>query len=98
MKLETLSFQEILNYTPDVFESVMVAGQRARQINARRAAERIEFEEEYLEDEYIPMEVIDDEDYVESAKSSVLAMQDFLEGKLNWRYVEPESDDMPDES
>ncbi|MFC1535654.1 hypothetical protein ACFL32_00665 [Candidatus Neomarinimicrobiota bacterium] len=98
MKLETLSFQEILNYTPDVFESVMVAGQRARQINARRAAERIEFEEEYLEDEYIPMEVIDDEDYVESAKSNVLAMQDFLEGILNWRYVEPESDDMPDES
>ncbi|MFC1484062.1 DNA-directed RNA polymerase subunit omega [Candidatus Neomarinimicrobiota bacterium] len=98
MKLETLSFQEILNYTPDVFESVMVAGQRARQINARRAAERMEFEEEYLEDEYVPMEVIDDEDYVESAKSGVLAMQDFLEGKLIWRYVEPESDDMPDES
>ncbi|MHA1939115.1 MAG: hypothetical protein ACW97O_12970 [Candidatus Thorarchaeota archaeon] len=98
MKLETLSFQEILHFTPDVFESVMVAGQRARQINARRAAERMEFEEEYVEDEYIPMEVIDEDDYVEGAKSSVLAMQDFLEGNLNWRYVEPEGDDIPEES
>jgi DNA-directed RNA polymerase subunit K/omega len=94
MKLETLSFQEILNHTPDVFEAVVVAGQRARQINARRAAERVEFEEEYLEDEYTPMEIIDDEDYVEEAKSSTLAMQDFLESRLNWRYVEPENDEV----
>lgn len=93
MKLETLSFQEILNHTPDVFEAVVVAGQRARQINARRAAERVEFEEEYLDDEYTPMEIIDDEDYVEEDKSSILAMQDFLESRLNWRYVEPDNDE-----
>lgn len=93
MKLETLSFQEILNHTPDVFEAVVVAGQRARQINARRAAERVEFEEEYLEDEYTPMEIIDDEDYVEEAKSTTMAMQDFFESRLNWRYVEPENDE-----
>lgn len=98
MKLETLSFQEILSHTPDVFEAVMVVSQRARQINARRAAERMELEEDYLEDEYVPMEIIDEEDYVEETKSSVLAVQDFLDRKLNWRYVEPESDDIPEQS
>ena len=93
MKLETLSFQEILGHTPDVFEAVVVAGQRARQINARRAAERVDFTEEYTEEDYAPMEPIDEDDYEEEEKSTVLAMDDFLGERLEWRYVEDESEE-----
>ena len=93
MKLETLSFQEILGHTPDVFEAVVVAGQRARQINSRRAAERVDFTEEYPEEDYAPMEPIDEEDYIEEEKSTVMAMDDFLGKRLDWRYVEDEGEE-----
>ncbi|MFB0516064.1 MAG: DNA-directed RNA polymerase subunit omega [Candidatus Neomarinimicrobiota bacterium] len=98
MKLETLSFQEILKRTPDVFEAVVVASHRARQINARRAAERIDFSEEYPEDEYAVPEPVDEEGFVEEEKSSVLAMEDFLDGHLNWRYVDRDNEVEAEES
>ena len=98
MKVETLSFQEILRHTPDVFEAVVVAGQRARQINTRRAAERIDFSEEYPEEDYAPLDPISDEEYVEEEKSSVLAMEDFLNDHLTWRYVTQEGEDDAEES
>ncbi|UCD37695.1 MAG: DNA-directed RNA polymerase subunit omega [Fidelibacterota bacterium] len=98
MKLETLSFQEILSHTPDVFEAVVVAGHRARQINSRRAAERVDFTEEYPEEDYLPVDTVDEEEYVAEEKSSVLAMEDFLENRLEWRYVDPESENADEES
>ncbi|UCH10658.1 MAG: DNA-directed RNA polymerase subunit omega [Fidelibacterota bacterium] len=98
MKLETLSFQEILGHTPDVFEAVVVAGQRARQINARRAAERVDFTEEYPEEDYLPVEPIDEDDYIEEDKSTVLAMEDFLGERLEWRFVEDEGEDATEAS
>lgn len=98
MKLETLSFQEILGHTPDVYEAVVVAGHRARQINTRRAADRIDFSEEYPDDDYAIVEPIDEDEYVEEEKSSVLAMDDFLSNQLEWRYVEQESEGVSEES
>jgi len=98
MKLETLSFQEILGHTPDVYEAVVVAGHRARQINTRRAADRIDFSEEYPEEDYLIVEPVDEDEYVEEEKSSVLAMDDFLSDQLEWRYVEQESEGVSEES
>ncbi len=98
MKLETLSFQEILGHTPDIFEAVTVLGERAIQITARRAAEHVVGEEEYLEDEYAIEELPDENDYVEEDKVTVVAMQDFMEKRLEWRYTEKDGGDEPDES
>ncbi len=98
MKLETLSFQEILSRTPDIFEAVTVLGERATQINARRAAEQVVGEEEFLEDEYGIEELPEENDYVEEDKATVLAMQDFMEKRLEWRYTEKDSGDELDES
>ena len=98
MKVETLSFQEILKRTPDIFEAVVVLGQRALQINARRAAERQVLEEDYFEDEYPLEEPVEDPDYVEEDKSTVLAMEDFFDKRLSWNYPEEEKasdDDKP---
>ena len=88
MKLETLSFQEILSHTPDIFEAVVVASHRARQIYARRAAENAEFDNDYPEEDYPLVSPVDEDAYVEEEKPSVLAMEDFLTERLNWRYVE----------
>lgn len=98
MKLETLSFQEILSRTPDIFEAVTVLGQRAIQITARRAAQQVVGEEDYLEDEYAVEELPEENDYVEEDKVTVLAMQDFMEKRLEWRYTEKDGGDELDES
>jgi len=98
MKVETLSFQEILGHTTDIFEAVVVAGHRAQQINSRRVAERVDFEEEYLEEDYQIISPIDEDAYVEEEKSTVLAMDDFLNNRLNWRYFDPESEETSEES
>ena len=98
MKVETLSFQEILGHTPDIFEAVVVASHRALQINSRRVAERVDFEEEYLEEDYQIISPIDEDAYVEEEKSTVLAMDDFLNDRLSWRYFDPESEETSEES
>ena len=92
MKVETLSFQEILKRVPDIFEAVVVAGQRAGQINARRAAERVEYEIDEYEEDYPMMDEID-EDYEEVDKSITMAMGDFMGDHLTWRYTSTEEDE-----
>ena len=98
MKVETLSFQEILKHTPDVFEAVVVLSRRSLQINARRAAEQVIMEEDYTEDEYAEEEITENPDYVEEEKSTVMAMEDYLGKRLAWNYPEKEkvnADDSP---
>ena len=94
MNLETLTFQEILRRAPDIYEAVVVAGQRSRQIHARRAAERVEVEVEDIEEDYPMMDDIN-EDYEEQEKATVLAMGDFMGDNLTWRFVD-EDEDKPD--
>ena len=98
MKVETLSFQEILKHTPDVFEAVVVASHRARQIYARRAAEYADFEEEYIEEDYPLVNTVDEDAYVEEEKATILAMEDFMSDRLNWRYADQENEEDPEKS
>ncbi len=88
MKVETLAFQELLKNTPDVFEAVVVLGTRASQIDNRRAAERLAYEDDLTEEELELFEPEEDPDYVEEDKSVVLAMDDYLSKRLTWRYTE----------
>ncbi len=98
MKIETLSFQEVLKQTPDIFEAVVVLSQRARQINARRVAENTLGEEDFVEEEF-PLEGHTvNEDYEEEEKSSVISMADFLGNRLTWYFAEKDTGDEPDES
>ena len=91
MNVETLTFQEILKRAPDIYEAVVVAGQRSRQIHARRAAERVEFDVEDIEEDYPMMDAIN-EDYEEVEKATALAMEDFMEDNLTWRYVDEDEE------
>ncbi len=98
MKIETLSFQEVLKRTPDIFEAVVVLSQRAKQINARRVAENTLGEEDFIEEEF-PLEGHTvNEDYEEEEKSGVISMADFLGNSLTWYYAEKDTGDEPDES
>ncbi len=92
MNVETLPFQEVLKRAPDIFEAVVVAGQRSGQINARRASERVEYEIDDLEEDYPLMDEIN-EDYVEQEKTTVLAMQEFLADGLTWRFPDEDEND-----
>ena len=92
MKLRPISFQELMKQSTDLFEGVLVMGQRARQINARRAAERATIEEDYFDDEYALMTPVDEDAYVEEEKSTLLAMDDYLSSQLSWRYALPEDE------
>ena len=87
-KMETLSFQDLLKRTEDIFEAVSVLGQRGRQVINRRAAERMLLEQDEPEDEFEESTepLVENEDYVEEEKETVVAMQDYLGKKLTWRY------------
>ncbi len=92
-KVETLSFQEILKHTDDIFEAVVVLGRRARQIVDRQVAEQVTLDTEYGEDEYATAELTGNPDYIEFEKPPVLSMDDFLADRLAWRYSSAEDDD-----
>ena len=98
MKIETLSFQEVLKHTPDIFEAVVVLSQRAKQINARRVAENTLGEEDFIEEEF-PLEGHTvNEDYVEEEKSGVISMADFLGNRLTWHFAKKDTGDELDET
>ena len=88
MRIRTLAFQELLQNTEDAFEAVVVLSQRSEQINTRRMAERANLEEDvYEEEEFSMSEPVENPDYVEEEKCNVLAMEDFQDGGLKWRYT-----------
>ncbi|MCK4577628.1 MAG: hypothetical protein KAU50_02485 [Candidatus Marinimicrobia bacterium] len=96
MKLETLSFQEILKQSPDIFEAVVVLSERTKQIISRRAAELVMEEDDYTEDEYNTAEPTLNEDYEELDKEIVLAMADYRNKELEWRFSSPEEEQLED--
>lgn len=95
-KVETLSFQEILKHTDDIFEAVVILGRRSRQIVDRQVAEQVTLDNEYGEDEYASAELTGNPDYIEFEKPPVLSMDDFLAERLEWRYSTPDKDDEGD--
>ena len=93
MKVGAWAVQESLKSTPDGVEAVVGAGHGALQINARRSAGRQVLEEDYFEEEDPMEEAVEDPDYVEEDKSTVLAMEDFFDKRLTWNYPEEERAD-----
>ena len=92
-KIETLSFKDILQHTDDIFEAVVMLGRRSRQIVDRQVSEQITVDTDYTDDEYAPVEMTGNPDYIEFDKPPVLAMDDFLAGRLEWRYGTIEDND-----
>ena len=94
MAVKPVSLRKMEEKAKNIYEAVVVMSKRARQINQERYEEQVIEESEELE-----MDVLDElpdikpEDYEEKEKVTTKAMNEFLEGEVNWRVLEdPEED------
>ena len=94
MAIKPVSLRKMEEQAKNIYEAVVVMSKRARQINQERYEEQVMEESEELE-----MDVLDElpdikpEDYEEKEKVTTKAVNEFLEGKVNWRVLEdPEED------
>ena len=94
MAVKPVSLRKMEEKTKNIYEAVVVMSKRARQINQER------YEEQVMEiSEELELDVLDEspdikpEDYEEKEKVTTKAVNEFLEGKVNWRVLEdPEED------
>jgi len=94
MAIKPVSLRKIEEKAKNIYEAVVVMSKRARQINQERYEEQLMEESEELE-----LDVLDEspdikpEDYEEKEKVTTKAMNEFLEGEVNWHVLEePEED------
>ncbi len=93
MGLKPLSIQKMEDRTDDVYEAVVVMSKRAKQVLNNRVMEKMM--DAAIEDVEMGVydKVVDEnpEDYVESEKSTTIAVNEFMDGKLEWGQPEVES-------
>ena len=89
MAVKPISLSKVEEKASNIYEAVVVMAKRARQINQERFEDQIMEESEELE-----MDVLDElpdikpEDYEEKEKVTTKAMDEFLEGKVQWHVLE----------
>ena len=89
MAVKPISLRKVEEKANNIYEAVVVMAKRARQINQERFEDQIMEESEELE-----MDVLDElpdikpEDYEEKEKVTTKAMDEFLEGKVQWHVLE----------
>lgn len=91
MAIKTIPLREIEEKTGDMYEATLVMAKRARQIVDDRAAE--EKMEVYEEELPLLGEPQVSEDYEEKEKATTVAVNEFLEDELEWRYPESDEDE-----
>ena len=93
MGLKPLSIQKMEDRTNDVYEAVVVMSKRAKQVLNNRIMEKMM--DAAIEDVEMGVydQVVDEspEDYVESEKATTVAVNEFMDGKLEWGETEVES-------
>ena len=94
MAVKPISLRKVEEKANNIYEAVVVMAKRARQINQERFEDQIIEESEELE-----LDVLDElpdikpEDYEEKEKVTTKAMNEFLEGEVNWRVLEDTEED-----
>ena len=93
MGLKSLSIQIMEDRTNDVYEAVVVMSKRAKQVLNNRIMEKMM--DAAIEDVEMGVydKVVDEnpEDYIESEKATTIAVNEFMDGKLEWGQTEVES-------
>ena len=88
MAVKPVSLRKLEEKTKNIYEAVVVMSKRARQIN-----QVMELSEELELDVLDESPDIKPEDYEEKEKVTTIAVNEFLEGEVNWRVLEdPEED------
>ena len=94
MAVKPISLRKVEEKANNIYEAVVVMAKRARQINQERFEDQIMEESEELE-----LDVLDElpdikpEDYEEKEKVTTKAMNEFLEGEVNWHVLEDAEED-----
>ena len=91
MALEPLSIKNMEEKTSDIFEAVIVMSKRAKQILNNRIVEEIitsADEEEVEMGVYDQIEEKNPEDYEELEKVTTTAVNEFVDGNIQWDQKE----------
>ena len=87
MAIEAISFKKLLKKTDDIYEAVLVSSKRAKQILQDRVVKQMIAENEEIADDGIFAEPIVREniDYDKEEKVTSIALDEFLDGKIDWK-------------
>jgi DNA-directed RNA polymerase omega subunit len=92
---ETLPFNKLTQKSDDVFELVVVAAKRARQIsslhNSKYPLPTMGEDQEEIFDE-TPPEITDDPNWDTFEKPTALAVGEIMDDKINYHYTTPEEE------
>jgi len=96
MAIEPISFKKLLKKTDDIYESVAVVSRRAKQILQERVLKQIIEENTELPEEEggVFSEPIhrEDIDFDKEEKVTSIALNEYLEGNVNWKHSEESLD------
>jgi len=95
MAIGPISFKKLLKKTDDIYESVVVSSRRAKQILQERVLKQIiEENTELQEEEGILSEPVvrEEIDFDKEEKVTTIALDEYLEGKVNWKKTEESID------
>ena len=92
MKIEAVKMNEILNDDNDIYQTVMVISNRARQVIDKRFLEQINLDEIEDSDELIQFSK---EDF-DKEKPIMKSYKEFIDSELEWRSSNDDVDNLDD--
>ncbi|MFQ5638113.1 MAG: DNA-directed RNA polymerase subunit omega [bacterium] len=92
--IKTLSLKDFDKYAENIYEAIIILAKRARQINDEQKQLLHREEEEYDDyDEELPDSELLDVDYLKLPKPTTLALEEFLTGKIHFKYKEVDKEE-----
>ena len=89
MGLETIKLKELEGKAKNIYEAITVMAKRARHLNNKRLADREEIMDDNDEpEEFIPEPIVPTNTERET-KVATIALDEFLAGEIEYKYVEP---------
>ena len=90
MAVEPISFSKLLKKTDDIYEAVVVSSKRAKQMLQDRIVKQMIDENEEISEEGILAEPVvrDNIDFDKEDKVTSLALDEFLDGEIDWDKTE----------
>lgn len=89
--ITTLPLDEFEKHADNIYEAIIVLAKRARQINdEQKQLLHQEVEEDYDDYDEGLLEIKPNEDYVKLPKPTTIALEEFLNGKIEFGYKQRE--------
>ncbi|MFQ5771312.1 MAG: DNA-directed RNA polymerase subunit omega [bacterium] len=94
--ITTLPLNEIEKYADNIYEAIIVLAKRARQINMQQKQSLFQDQDYDNYDEYEEDEIEinpEDTNYIRLPKPTILALEEFLSGQIDYNYQESTDED-----